>query len=131
MRQIFILNSPYARRKAQEALHAAGDDWVVQVSPPKRSTAQNALMWALLGDVASQVVWHGQKLTPENWKDILTASLKRQEVVPGIGGGFVVLGTSTRRMAKLEMNELIELIYAFGAQHGVVFSEYVPELEAV
>ena len=88
-------------------------------------------MWALIGDVASQVVWHGQKLTPENWKDILTASLKRQEVVPGVDGGFVVLGTSTRRMAKLEMNGLIELIYAFGAQHGVVFSEYVPELESV
>lgn len=54
---------------------------------------------------------------------MLTASLKQQQVVPGIDGGFVVLGTSTRRMSKPEMNELIELIYAFGIEHGVKFSD--------
>jgi hypothetical protein len=127
----YIITNENARRKAQEAVGAAGDGWVISVSPPNRSTAQNALMWVLLGEVADQVTWHGLKLTAENWKDVLTASLKKQNVVPGIEGGFVVLGTSTRHMTKLEMNNLIELIYAFGAHQGVVFSEYVPEFEVV
>jgi hypothetical protein len=97
------------------------------VSEPKRSLAQNALMWALLTDLAEQVNWHGSKLTAENWKDVCTAALKRQDVVPGIEGGFVVLGTSTSKMTKLEMNELIEFIYHFGSTKGVQFSEQYPE----
>lgn len=88
-----------------------------------RTTKQNDLMWALLTEISEQVVWHGQKLTKENWKDVLTASLKRQSVVPGIDGGFVVLGQSTSRMTVAEMIDVIELSYAFGAQHGVKFKE--------
>jgi len=79
-------------------------------------------MWANLSDLANQVNWHGHKLTKDEWKDVLTAALKRQKVVPGIDGGFVVLGYSTRNMEVAEMNELIELSYAFGSQQGVKFS---------
>lgn len=121
MKQTFILYGAQQRDKALEAVRAAGDEYVVTVSEPKRSLVQNALMWVLLQELSEQVEWHGQHLTPENWKDMCTAALKKQEVVPGIEGGFVVLGTSTRKMTKPEMSELIEFIYAFGAQHGVVF----------
>ena len=127
MKQTFILNHRQARDRAIESIRSAGDGYVVTVSEPKRSMVQNALMWVLLADLEEQVVWHGQKLTAENWKDICTAALKRQDVVPGIDGGFVVLGTSTRRMTKLEMNELIDFIYAFGAQQGVEFGEQAIE----
>jgi hypothetical protein len=89
---------------------------------PRRTVDQNKLMWALLTDVSRQVVWYGQKLAPEEWKWVLTAGLKRQKVVPGIDGGFVVIGQSTSKMTKQEMSEVIELAYAFGAQHGVQFS---------
>ena len=88
-----------------------------------RSSEQNSLMWALLAQIAKSVVWHGQKLTKENWKDVLTSSLKRQKVVPGLDGGFVVCGTSTSNMTIAEMSEVCELAYAFGAQHGVEFRE--------
>ena len=87
-----------------------------------RSTEQNRLMWSNLSDISNQVNWHGHKLTKDEWKDVLTAALKRQKVVPGIDGGFVVLGYSTRNMEVAEMNELIELSYAFGTQQGVKFS---------
>jgi hypothetical protein len=42
--------------------------------------------------------------------------------VPGIDGGFVVLGKSTSKMTKGEMSELQTLIEAFGAQQGVRFT---------
>ncbi len=80
-------------------------------------------LWATLGDIAKQVVWHGQKLSSEDWKHIFTASLKGQRSAPGLEGGFVVLGQSTSRMTVGELRDLIELINAFGATHGVKFSD--------
>lgn len=94
----------------------------VEVKEEKRSDAQSRLMWSSLTDISRQVVWHGQKLDKEDWKHILTASLKKQRAVQGIDGGFVVLGTSTSSMTKAEMTELINLAHAFGAQHGVQWS---------
>jgi hypothetical protein len=78
-------------------------------------------MWANLEDIAQQVVWYGQKLDKQEWKDVLTAGLKKQKIVPGIEGGFVVIGARTSKMTIAEMNELIELSTMFGAQQGVKF----------
>lgn len=89
----------------------------------KRTTAQNARMWAMLHDISEQVIWHGQKLTDEEWKDVLTAGLKRQKAVPGIDGGFVVIGAHTSRMTVQEMGDLMELMAAFGVEHEVTFHE--------
>jgi len=86
-----------------------------------RSLEQNRLMWANLEDIAQQVVWYGQKLDKQEWKDVLTAGLKKQKIVPGIEGGFVVIGARTSKMTIAEMNELIELSSMFGAQQGVKF----------
>jgi hypothetical protein len=88
-----------------------------------RTREQNDKMWALLADISAQVDWYGQRLEKGEWKDVLTASLKRQKVVPGLDGGFVVLGTSTSSMTIPEMTEMIELAMAFGAEKGVVFSD--------
>jgi len=78
-------------------------------------------MWANLEDIAQQVIWYGQKLDKQEWKDVLTAGLKKQKIVPGIEGGFVVIGARTSKMTVAEMNELIELAVMFGAQQGVKF----------
>ena len=78
-------------------------------------------MWANLEDIAQQVVWYGQKLDKQEWKDVLTAGLKKHKIVPGIEGGFVVIGARTSKMSIAEMNELIELAVMFGTQQGVKF----------
>lgn len=100
----------------------AGQQLVIEVKEKTRSTEQNARMWALLTDVSRQVDWYGQKLTPEEWKDVFSASLKKQKAVPGLDGGFVILGQRTSKMSIREMGELMELIEAFGAERGVRFS---------
>ena len=91
-----------------------------------RSNEQNRLMWANLTDISEQVDWYGNKLHKEEWKDVLTAALKQQKVVPGIEGGFVVLGARTSNMTVAEMTEMIELSTAFGTQQGVKFRA-IPE----
>lgn len=79
----------------------------------------------MLTDVATQLKWHGISLTPDDWKLVFLDSLNRESrFVPNIDGtGFVNLGRSSADLSKEEMSELIELIFAFGAQHGVKFNE--------
>ena len=84
-------------------------------------------MWAQLEDISRQVDWYGQKLTKEEWKDVFSAALKRQKVVPGLDGGFVVCGQRTSKMGKREMADLLELMNAFCAERGVKLS--APEWE--
>ena len=105
----------------------AGRRMVLTLKPETRTTAQNARLWAMLTDISKQVDWYGKKLSPDSWKHVFSSSLKKQDVVPGIDGGYVVLGLSTSKMTKAEMSDMQELMAAFGVQHGVVFSgpEYI------
>ncbi len=105
----------------------AGHRLTLEIRPEKRSDAQNRRLWAMLTDISQQVDWHGQKLAPEDWKHIFSASLKQQRAVPGLDGGFVVLGQSTSKMTKAEMCDLQELMGAFGAQQGVRFKAWEGE----
>jgi hypothetical protein len=76
--------------------------------------------------VAKQVEWYGRKLDIEAWKDVFTAALRSQrnetDFVPGINGGFVLLGHHTSTMSVAEISDMIELVSAFGAEHGVAWS---------
>ena len=123
MRKVFYLEHDIARQNAIRAVQDAPAGMMVVVQEKTRTLDQNALLWPLLSAVSSQVVWHGAKLSPDNWKDVFTAALKKQKVVPGIDGGFVVCAQSTSKMPKSEFSDLLELIYAFGAEHGVDFHE--------
>jgi hypothetical protein len=95
----------------------------IYLGRPRRTLDQNAKLWPMLTDVSKQVTWYDVKLLPEEWKDVFTAALKKQRAIPGIDGGFVVLGAHTSVMNKRDLAELIELIYAFGAERGVVWTE--------
>jgi hypothetical protein len=119
----YILAHDMARKNAILAVQEAPQGHVVSIKAPTRSLMQNNRLWALLTDVSRQVDWYGRKLTPENWKDVFTAAMKKQDVVPGIEGGFVVLGMSTSKMTKQEMVDLQTLIEAFGAEHHVKWTE--------
>jgi sulfite reductase beta subunit-like hemoprotein len=106
---------------------SAGNRMVVTVRPETRSLEQNARMWAMLTEISEQVEWHGKKLTPQDWKHVFSASLKRLDVVPNLDGtGFVALGMSTSKMTKAEMSDMQTLMEAFGAEHGVKFSAQEP-----
>lgn len=91
----------------------------------RRSVAQNAKFWAALSDIASQLRWHGRSMTTGQWKMVMIDALKREsKLVPNIDGtGFVDLGRSSSDLSNEEMGQLIEIVLAFGAQHGVVFHD--------
>lgn len=89
----------------------------------KRTPSQNSKMWPMLGDISKQVEWCGLKLSDEDWKDMFTAALKQQRSAPGIDGGIVYFGSRTSEMDTELMSDLIELMYSFGAERNVKWSE--------
>lgn len=92
-----------------------------------RSADQNAKQWAMYSDLSEQLQWHGMTLSKEQFKDLLSHDWSSQIIVPAISGGFCALGIKTSKLKKREMAELIELTYAFGAEHGVKWSEAAQE----
>lgn len=123
-RSVFIINGRSDREKVARWAAECSAGVTVEFRSARRNLDQNALMWSLLGEISRQVVWYGAKLSVDDWKDVLTASLRKARVVPGIDPGtYVPLGMRTSEMTKAEFSELIELILAFGAERGVVFHE--------
>lgn len=126
-RALLVLYNDEIRRRAIHWIEHAPHDTRVEFKGPKRTLDQNSRMWAMLTDIATQLDWHGVKLTTEDWKllflDSLNRELRSMRMVPSLDGdGFVPLGRSSSDLSKEEFTMLIELIFAFGANHGVRWS---------
>lgn len=96
----------------------------------KRSKDQNAKMWPMLLDIVNQKPeWPKPdgtmcKMTPDKYKGMLCSSLFDFELLCNANmSGMVGFGTSTSKLSKKNFCLLIEFIYAFGANHGVQWSE--------
>ncbi len=124
-RALITIRSNADRMRAVSWTQKAPYGTRVEFKATKRSIPQNDRMWAMLTDVARQLEWHGIKLTPDDWKLVFLDALKREvRMVPNIdGNGFVNLGRSSSDLSKQEMTDLIELIFEFGARHGVQFQD--------
>ena len=128
MKRILTLTGEAAKKAACREILAAPEGYIVTIAEKTRNLEQNAKMWAMLQDIAKQCNWHGMKLKEEEWKDLLSAGLVQSKVVPNMeGNGFVILGQRTSKMTKSQFAALIELLYAFGAERGVVWSEPAAE----
>jgi len=124
---VVILSSRARREQCARWVFQAKDGTTLKFTGPKRSLSQNDRLHAMITDVAAQVKWAGAKRNVEAWKDIFTAALRSAkhslDVVPGINGGFVLLGMHTSSMSVAEMGDLMTLIEAWGAENGVTFTE--------
>lgn len=127
-RALIVVNSLSDRQKAIHWANIAPYGTRIEFKKAKRSLDQNSKMWSMLTEVAEQVTWHGLKLTPDDWKLVFLDALKRDvrsRIVPNIdGNGFVNLGRSSSDLSKEEMSDLIEIIYAFGAEHDIAFADH-------
>lgn len=129
-RALIVVRGPEDRRDAERLIARTQPGDRIEFKRARRSLPQNDRMWAMLTEIARQVEWYGSKLTPDDWKLIFLDGLKRElRCVPSLDRrGVVNLGRSSSDLTKEEMSDLMELIAAFGAEHGVVFSD--PALES-
>ena len=91
-----------------------------------RSNEQNKKFHAMLGDIAKQVKWADEFIDAEDWKRLMLAAKYQQRIVPNPLGypGLIVM--NVRRSKSLtveEMNEFLCEIEAFGAEHGIDWSD--------
>lgn len=124
-RALLVLDSNSQKLKAASWVQKAPEGTRVEFKAPKRTLPQNDRFWSMLTDVAQQLAWHGMRLTADDWKLVFLDALKREiRIVPNINGdGFVNLSRSSSDLSKDEMSDLMEIISAFGAQHGVIFHD--------
>lgn len=128
-RALIVIRGPEDRRDAERLITRTQPGDRIEFKRARRSLPQNDRMWAMLTEIARQVEWYGSKMTPDDWKLVFLDGLKRElRCVPSLDKrGVVNLGRSSSDLTKEEMSDLMELIAAFGAEHGVVFSD--PALE--
>ena len=123
-RALIILHRQSDRDRAASWVRQAPWGTRITFQEAKRTTDQNARMWAMLTEVARQVKWHGQRLSADDWKLVFLSALRQElRIVPNLDGtGFVQLGRSSSDLSVAEMGDLMDLIAAFGAREGVTFN---------
>lgn len=126
-RRIVPLDSAARAKEAREIIDRAITigGWVAEFRREKRTNEQNRKMWAMLRDISKQVEHNGIKLSDEDWKVLAMFELNRETRLSSsmYGEAVVPLGRSSSRLTKAEMSDLIELLYKFGAERGVKWSE--------
>ena len=124
-RATLVITSDAQRHQAVAWIRKAPWNTRVEFKAPRRTLEQNARMWAMLTDIASQVTHHGQRLGTDDWKLLFLAQLKAElRMVPNLDNtGWVTLGRSSSDLSKEEMTALIELMFAYGAAHQVTFHD--------
>jgi hypothetical protein len=126
--QTVRLVSDRARQIAAELAFKAPHGSVANYRPPTRTPSQNDKMWAMLSDIARQKP-EGRDLTTDKWKSLFMDAIGiPADWEPGINGGVVNVGYRSSRLSKEQMSEMIEQMYAYGAEHGVEWTE--PQQEA-
>lgn len=122
--QTVILASDHQRLTAHRLIEKAPKGAVLNIREATRTVDQNAKLWALLSDI-SRAKPEGRTLTPDVWKSLFMHSLdhaQRFEMALD-GRGMVPVGFRTSRLTKAQMSDLIEMIHAYGAEHGVRWSD--------
>lgn len=125
-RRVFILAHPEARRRALAYVAEAPEGYVVKVSEPNRTLAQNAAQWPYLVAFSKQLLWpvNGSmvRLEPDEWKAVLTAAFEGETVrlAAGLNGGVVMLGMKTSKLGVKRFSEWFDFLQAVAADRGVV-----------
>lgn len=110
----------YAKRLIDEA--PAG--YVVKIAAETRRDAQNRKLWPMLMDIQRQV----PEMVMFNTEDIKFRLLNSLGVemrfLPELeGAGSFPVGMRSSTLTVAQFSGLIELLYAYGAKHGVQWSD--------
>ena len=127
-RATLVLVNDAIRAKAKRWIDGLPHGTRVEFKAPKRTLPQNDKMWAMLTEISEQIVYHGLKLAPDDWKLLFLDALKREvRTVPNLdGNGIVSLGRSSSDLSREEFAGLIEIITEWGVRNGVTFTETKP-----
>lgn len=130
--QTVILSGQHQRDLAKRLIDRAPPNAVLNVREATRTVDQNAKMQAMLSDIARARPM-GRVHPTEVWKCIFmdTCGFKPAWVPTLDGEAVINTGYRSSKLGKLQMSDIIEAMYAFGAENGVQWSEISKERERV
>lgn len=125
-KRLIFLAGPKQREYAKECIDQAAEGEAVQIGAPTRTLLQNAKMHPMLDDILRQVE-SKRLLSRDDLKlQFLNALGQEMRFLRELEGeGLFPVGLRSSTLTKDQFSGLIELIYAFGAKHGVKWSEPV------
>lgn len=130
-KRIYIFSHETARKLAAAQCFLAPAGYVCTIQEPTRTLSENALLHALIAEVADKIEWAGKKRDPEIWKRLMVAAWCRihgesVEVLPALDGhGVDIVPARTSKLSKKECADLIEYIYAWGVENGIMWADHI------
>lgn len=124
-RATLILVTPEIRQRATNWVAKLPVGTRVEFKAPKRTLPQNDRMWAMLTDIAAQKLHAGRKYTPDQWKVLFMHACGREvQFIPALDNStFIPWGQSSSDLSKEEMTDLIEFLFSWGSENGVVWTD--------
>lgn len=85
----------------------------------KLSEAQRRLLNACCSDLSKQLSWHGNKLSHDSWRHLLSGVAKGWKIVPGWDNGdgvrgVIMLGCSSLELTKSQASDAILMAITLG-----------------
>lgn len=118
-RALLVLANAAIREKAIRWVQDAPADTRLTFQGPRRSLDQNSRQWWLLTALSERLVWHGQRYTPDEWKEYMLHAFRKARWMPSEDGGMIPIGMSSANLSKEESADFLTLIEEFVTRHGV------------
>jgi hypothetical protein len=118
------LVGPRQRAYAKRLIDDAPDGYVMKLAAETRRDAQNRKLWPMLADIQQQVPGFDEFQADDIKMRFLNALGTEMRFLPALEGqGSFPVGLKSSTLTVEQFSGLVELIYEFGARHGVTFTE--------
>ncbi len=80
---------------------------------------QRNLLNAACGDLANQISWHGNRLSKDDWRHLLSGTVLGWRMMPAIdrgegAPGFIMLGGSSLKLSREQCTDAITMAFHIG-----------------
>lgn len=124
MNRAIIIRDPESRQRAARMAGTANIGEVVRIGKPTRTDEQNDKLHPMLRDIQRQVEGMNRYSEEQIKLRFLNALGTEMTFLPELEGeGMFPVGLRSSTLTKDQFSGLIEIIYAYGAGHGVEWSE--------
>jgi NinB protein len=112
------------RAYAKQCIDQAKEGSVMKLGAETRRDAQNRKLWPMLADIQRQVPRFAMSTTDDiKLRFLNTLGVEMRFLDNLEEDGMFPVGLKSSTLTVEQFSGLIELIYAFGAKHGVVWSD--------
>ena len=123
-RRTVFLTTRQARQRALALVQSAPEGYVCKIAEPTRSDSQNRRLWPMIADIQRQVpemATFGAEDIKFRFLDALGCEMR---FLPKLeGAGMFPVGMKSSTLTVSQFSGLIELLFAFGAKHGVRWTD--------